>query len=187
MLEPTAAASQRDAARSYGVARPELASGDVLCVRGRGLVSWLIRRLTRSAYSHAGLVYRFNQRVFCLEATGIGVHLILLSELVKRYHGGIDYFAVPAADATQPERAIDFAFGQLGKLYDHAGMLRFLWFLVGGAKRRSRERSFWYCSEIVAESYRQAGVVLVERRAGYVSPADLAASSRLHFEFRIKR
>jgi hypothetical protein len=110
-----------------------------------------------------------------------------MSELVKRYHGGIDYFAVRDVPGEVRELAVDFGFGQLGKLYDRAGILRFLWFLVAGSRRRSRERSFWYCSEIVAECYRAAGVTLVPGRIGYVSPADLATSPRLSFAFRIKR
>lgn len=173
--------------QSYAAMRHDFLTGDILCFRGRGLISWLIRQLTRSRYSHVGLVYRFKQRVFCLEATGIGVHLILMSELVKRYHGGIDYYAVHEAPEIARDAAIDFGFGQLGKLYDHWGLVRFFWFLIGGARRRSRERSFWYCSEIVAECYRAAGVTLVPGRTGYISPADIAASPRVRFAFRIKK
>ncbi|MDX2168267.1 MAG: YiiX/YebB-like N1pC/P60 family cysteine hydrolase [Deltaproteobacteria bacterium] len=186
-LESLTGTAARAGGKSYTAVRHELVSGDILCFRGRGLVSGAIRWLTRSPYSHVGLVYVFKQRVFCLEATGIGVHLILMSELVKRYHGGIDYYALRDVPPESRDAAIDFGFGQLGKLYDHAGILRFFWFLLVGARRRSRERSFWYCSEIVAECYRAAGVTLVPGRVGYVSPADLAASPRLAFAFRIKR
>ena len=115
------------------------------------------------------------------------VHLILMSELVKRYHGGVDYFTVTDVTDEQRQTAIRFGFDQLGKLYDHWGVLRFLWFVVAGQKRRSRERSYWYCSEIVAEAYRLAGAPFVEHRTGYVAPADIAASPRVRFAFRLKR
>ncbi len=173
--------------QSYAALRHDFVTGDVLCFRGRGATAWLIRRLTNSRYSHIGLVFRSKQRVFCLEATGIGVHLILMSELVKRYHGGIDYFAVREMPDIARETAIDFGFGLLGKLYERRGVARYLWFLLGGDRQRSRERTFWYCSEIVAECYRAAGVVLVPGRIGYLSPSDIAASSLLSFSFRIKK
>src|SRR5262245_40236847 len=118
----------------YSAARRDFRGGDLLCFRGRGFVSWAIRVLTRSPYSHAGLVYRLKDRVFALEAVGVGVRLILMSELVKRYHGGIDYFAVQEVTDGQRELAIDFAFSQLGKLYDHWGVIRFLWFLLTGRR-----------------------------------------------------
>ncbi len=173
--------------RAYSAVRGEFRTGDVLCFRGRDLASWLIRALTRSRYSHVGLVYKLEGRVFCIEATGIGVHLILMRELVRRYHGGIDYFRMIDVTAEQRAGAIGFAFDQMGKRYDRWGLVRFLWFLASGRKHRSRERSYWYCSEIVAEAYRAAGAPFIEGRVGYVSPADIAASPRVDFEFRVKR
>lgn len=177
----------RAEARTYSSVRGDFRTGDVLCFRGRDLASWIIRWLTHSPYSHVGLVYELEGRVFCLEATGIGVHLILVGELVRRYHGGIDYFQMLDVTDEQRASAIHFGFGHLGKPYDRWGLVRFLWFLASGRKHRSRERSYWYCSEIVAEAYRVAGAPFVQGRVGYVSPADIAASPRVKFEFRIKR
>src|SRR5690242_17673951 len=85
--------------RAYGEVREEFTTGDVLGFRGRGPASALIRWATASRYSHVGLVYRFEGRVYCLEAVGSGVRLIIMSELTRRYPGGIDYFAVPEASA----------------------------------------------------------------------------------------
>lgn len=172
--------------RSYRETRAEFRTGDVLCFRGRGASSAAIRWLTNSAYSHAGIVYLFEDRVYCLEATGVGVHLILMSELIKRYHGGIDYFRLEESAEEARRKVISFGFQQLGKVYDHKGIMRFLRFLLSGHKARSRERSQWYCSELVDEAFRVAGIPLVTRGRGYVSPADVARSPRLKFAFRVK-
>jgi hypothetical protein len=176
-------------ARSYAEVRPELRTGDVLCFRGRKLGSALIRWVTASRYSHVGLVYCFEGRVYCLEAVASGVRLIIMSELVRRYAGGIDYFAIPEANLQQREGAIGFAFEQLGKLYNRAGLARFIWFLWSGSRvrRRSRARNQWFCSEIVNEAYRRQGLPLVTVTSAYTSPEDIATSPRLVFRFRVKR
>ena len=44
-------------------------------------------------------VFLLEERVYCLEAVGVGVRLILVSRLVDHYQGGIDYFSVDADDA----------------------------------------------------------------------------------------
>jgi len=59
------------AGKDEGV-RASMRSGDVLLFRGRGLLSWLIRHATHSDYSHAGLLFRYCGRVYCLEAVGKG-------------------------------------------------------------------------------------------------------------------
>lgn len=175
-------------ARAYRDARASFTSGDLLCFRGRHLPSRVICLLTRSEYSHVGLVYRFEERVYCLEAVGTGVRLIIMSELVRRYPGGIDYYAIPDATTTQRRGAIGFAFQQLGKLYNHAGLLRFLSFLLLGrqARRRARERAQWFCSEMVNEAYRRQGLALAPTTSAYTTPRDLASSPRVELRFRVK-
>ena len=61
----------------YRAVRQEFRDGDVLLFRGRGFSSLIIRWLTRSPYSHVGLVFRFAEHVYSLEAVGSGVRLIL--------------------------------------------------------------------------------------------------------------
>jgi uncharacterized protein YycO len=170
----------------YRAARPAFATGDLLCFRGRGLVSWLIRKLTRSAWSHVGMVYLFEDRVYCLEAVGSGVRLVLVSVLVERYHGGIDYFDVLDVEEHQRRGALSFGFQQLGKPYDRPGIWRFLWFLVYGKRRRVREDDLWFCSEIFAEAWRRQRVPLVDAPPDYTAPHDLATSARVRYRYTVK-
>lgn len=172
---------------SYSTVRGSFVEGDLLCFRGRGLVSGLIRLLTASRYSHVGLVHLFEGRVYCLEAVGIGVRLCLMSELLKRYAGGIDYFEVQGAVEAQRRGAVGFGFQQLGRPFDYRGIARFLALVLFGARERTRPDQRWFCSELVAEAYRRQGIRLVEASAAYVSPSALAASDRVRFRFRLKR
>lgn len=173
--------------RSYTQVRGELRTGDVVCFRGRKGLSTLIRWFTRSAYSHAGMVWLFEDRVYCLEAVGSGVRVVLMSHMKDRYDGGIDAFEVLDATEDQRRGVISFAFPQLGKPYDMAGLVRFLWFILFGRRRRGGVDRRWFCSEIVAEAWRRQGLKLADRPAGYTSPQDLAASPKLRFRFTIKK
>jgi uncharacterized protein YycO len=180
--------------RSYGDVRRELANGDLLCFRGAGLLSGTIRWITKSAYSHVGIVYVFEERRYCLEAVGSGVRLALVSELVKHYEGGIDYFEMPQASAQQRNGAISFGFAQLGKLYNTDGILGFIRFLLTGRKGRRRRRrgggnsDRWFCSEIVTEAYARQGIKFAAKHSSfYTSPSDVAESDHVRFVCRIKK
>jgi uncharacterized protein YycO len=166
-------------------ARSQFREGDVLCFRGRGFVSWCIRMLTRSDYSHAGMVFLYEGRVYCLEAVGDGVRLMLMSQLMRRYEGGIDYFEVDAG-APARKHALSFGFRQLGKLYDTAGIVRFLWMLITRSADAARRDEHWFCSELVAAAYREAKEPLVEMPESYTSPSDLAQSQRLTLRYALK-
>jgi uncharacterized protein YycO len=173
--------------RGYASVRREFDLGDVLLFRGRGLASQAIRLFTRSPYSHVGLVFPYEGRVFCLEAVGVGVRLIMMSEVMRRYHGGIDYYEVHRAAAKQRHGAIAFCFNQLGKLYDRPGIVRFLIAILFNRRPAVREDQAWFCSELVAAAYRAQGLALAPVSASYTSPADLAISPELKLRYVLKR
>jgi uncharacterized protein YycO len=170
----------------YGAVRDDVQNGDILCFKGKGFVSGAIRTLTKSEYSHVGLLYLFEGRKYCLEAVGHGVRLVLLSELVKNYHGGIDYFET--LDVTKDQRcgAISFGFQQLGKLYDKAGIVRFFWYIVSQQKPAAEVDDIWFCSEIVCEAYRRQQVDICPTVSSYTSPHDIAKSSRVRYRYTLK-
>ncbi len=170
---------------SYGEMRRSFRDGDILLFRGRGILSLIIRAITRSPYSHAGLVYLFEGRVYCVEAVGAGVRIILLSELLERYHGGVDYFEVEAS-AKQRRRAVSFCFQQLGKFYDKPGIFRFAASLIFDRRAVSPRDDRWFCSELLAAAYAAEGVPLTEAQEAYTSPSDLAMSPRVRLVCSLK-
>jgi len=173
--------------KAYEDARGRFSEGDLLCFRGRGFVSAVIRLVTRSAYSHAGLVHLFEGHVYCLEAVASGVRLCRMSEEVRRYDGGIDYFRVVGADETQRRGAVGFAFQQLGKPFDFLGLARFFLRIVVHARLRARVDDHFFCAELVARAYAAQGLRFAEHPASWTSPSDLAASPQVSLLFRIKR
>lgn len=173
--------------RAYEETRGQFSEGDLLCFRGRGFLSGVIRLVTRSAYSHVGLVHLFEGHVYCLEAVASGVRLCRMSEEVRRYEGGIDYFEVLSAGEKERRGAVGFAFQQLGKPFDFVGLARFFVRIVFHARLKARADDRFFCAELVARAYAGQGLRFAERPATWTSPSDLAASSEVRLLFRIKR
>ncbi len=159
-------------------------SGDVLLFCGCGLLSWLIRNFTHSEYSHAGILYRYHDRVYCLEAVGKGVRLAPVSRLLDHYPDGIFYCGLAASEPAR-ETAIDFGFQQLSLPYDMIGLVRFALAVIFCLRRPFRQPERWFCSELVAEAYRKAGFPLAPELPCYASPADLINGQQLELRGRL--
>jgi uncharacterized protein YycO len=172
-------------ARPYREVRVTFREGDLLAFRGKSAVSATIRALTGSVYSHVGLVYMIEGRRYCLEAVAKGVSLGLMSEVAKRYAGGIDYFEIGLAAAVR-HKATLFALEQLGKPFDFRGLLRFFTLLALRIRARARLDRRWFCAELVAEAYRRQGFELVRSPSCYASPCDLAGSPHVRFVHTVK-
>jgi hypothetical protein len=171
------------AGRDHGI-RSEMRNGDVLLFRGRGWLSWLIQKVTHSVYSHAGVLFRYCGRVYCLEAVGKGVRLAPVSRLVDHYPDGIFFCSL---GATEPEResAIDFGFQQLSLPYDVLGLVRFALALIFCTRRPVDDAEHWFCSELVAAAYAKAGYPLTPCLPCYASPADLINGEKLQLRGRL--
>lgn len=205
----------QSAQRSYGGQTREYRTGDILLFCGTAFDSKIIRFGTRSSYSHAGIVYVWNgpdengetaqgpstrsvPRVYVLEARGAhGVRLCLLSRLVSdKHYERIVYYRGTSLTDEQRNKAIGFAFAQLGKDYDHSGIRRFAWYLfmimVGlrermkpSVKRAQKTRKqvakyrnddLWFCSELIAAAYKHAGLDIA-LSPDLTSPEDLVQLS----------
>ena len=68
----------------------------------------------------------------------------------------------------------DVLIQQIGKPYDHAGILGFL------AAARTENPARWFCSELILAAYKRAGTDLLKRVSAWnVSPGLLACSQLL--------
>ncbi|MBL8319741.1 MAG: hypothetical protein JNJ42_15105 [Burkholderiaceae bacterium] len=166
----------------YEALREQLHTGDLVFCSGSYLFSRAIQRLTRSVWSHVGIVYRDEalQRLFVLESeTGIGVRLAPVSKYLKDYHGRRRPYrgqivvarVQPEVDRERVHRAISFGMDELTKPYDNSEILRIMMRILFRVSRRTRDRKY-ICSELVYECFRQAGVSfkLADR---FVSPDDI--------------
>lgn len=176
----------------YEEYRAQMRNGDILLFKGKGWLSEIIKWKTGSAYSHAGLVAWWGDRLMVLEAVGAGVRATPISYNLKKYKGGIDYFR-SSEEISEVVRSgmLSFAQKQLGKEYDLGRLFGFFIKLMRNQPLQETETatvpSTFFCSEYVAEVYEQAGCDLVSNRSSqYTSPDKLADSELLEFVGTLK-
>jgi hypothetical protein len=161
--------------------------------KGTGIFSWLIKKATRSEYSHASVVVWWNQRLMVMEAVGKGVIVNPLSHNVDHYHGDIDWYSsVQDIAPEQRTHMVQFAQQELGKSYDTWKAI-----LVGiGAffKKKVEEQdelrrsTELFCSHYVAEIYNAIGIDLKKETSDrFMVPDDIARSPQLQFRATIKK
>ena len=145
-------------------------------LQGVSTVSKLIRFQTRSVYSHACLL---------LEDTGEVIeawHKPLFRGGVYRSHSlsqlhtlgtAVDVFDVTAHwDRTKSMQWLCELLDSNPE-YDFRSVFRFL------SRTEGKDDSKWFCSELVAEFFRQGGLELVKAHSHDISPRDLYLSPYL--------
>ncbi|MEN9285212.1 MAG: hypothetical protein RLZZ179_2705 [Verrucomicrobiota bacterium] len=172
----------------YGAVRHNLESGDLVFCAGRYFFSGLIQKVTKSVWSHCGIIYKDPtlNRIFVLESeVMIGVRIVPLSKYLKDYHGRRRPYRGrivigrlhPAVADEKVKRAISFGMDELTKPYDNWEILRILVRILFGTGRRTRDRKY-ICSELVQECYRHAGIVFPYVRRS-ISPDDIWKDERV--------
>lgn len=125
------------------------------------LVSWFIRKVTRSEASHAWLLIEhplFGAHQLVFEAVGAGGFRMVTLDAFKRDGNKI----IALADPLQPlDKGMDDAVKWLGHPYDHGAFFGYAWVLLGRAFRRSWRNPFHgskalFCSEAVCRVLRAA-------------------------------
>jgi len=126
----------------YAAARPQIKTGDLLAWSNGGWGSWrdiqvnLVRMFTRSEYSHVGLAWVANGRVFIIEAVGSGVRIFPLSREIPFY--------LVRKPSPLTQAAIEFLFERIGAPYSKLQAI-----LAGiGALAKGRD-DVWQCAELV--------------------------------------
>ncbi len=169
----------------YGQSRSHIKNGDVLMYRGRSIESRIIRLVTGSPYSHAGLAAWWNDRLMVLEAVGKGVIVTPISRNIRSYSGRVEWFtSVDEIPDDQRLRMVEFAQRELGKEYAlwRAMILglRVLFQRDIESKDQLRREERLFCSHYVSETYNSIGRDLKKGVSDrFMSPGDIAASPLL--------
>lgn len=168
-----------------------LRPGDILLSATNGVTSAGIRLLTLAPVSHASL-YIGEQQI--VEAVGEGVRRRTLAEALDE-EAVVVAFRHPQLQPEQGDRIRSFALQKVGSRYDHLGIVLQAPFslerrlcelpLVPDAVRNACIRGIasiqlgtpdndrFFCSQLVLESYRQAGLPITDADPRWVSPADI--------------
>lgn len=129
-----------------------------------GIASRLIRWGTWSPFSHVDFVMPDGRVLGATASAGVAIR-----DAEPAQHEAI--FNVPGVPG---DVVFSIAAGQLGRPYDWAGVLGF------ALRRRWHDHHAWFCSELVAWAFWEAGVPLLRTDAAWrVTPRDLLLSPRL--------
>lgn len=168
-----------------------LRPGDILLSAANGIASAGIRLLTLAPVSHASLYIGDGQ---VIEAVGKGVRQRTIEEVLGE-EDVVVAFRHPHSQAMHHEKLRAFALEKVGRPYDHVGIvlqapfalerrlceLPLLPDLVRNAclqgiaaiQLGTYDNDRFFCSQLVLESYRQAGLPITDANPRWVTPADI--------------
>jgi len=177
----------------YKNTREEIKNGDILLYKGTGIVSNIIKKITHSEYSHAGLAVWWNDRLMVMEAVGKGVIVTPLSTNIECYHGDVEWFqcSQEISDANRL-KMIKFAQAELGKRYSRWRILQIA-FYIFLEKPFSENDTFFtskrlFCSFYVASAYNLIKLDLKHNKADhFTTPDDIRRSPLLKIEGILKK
>jgi len=176
----------------YDEVRDQIRNGDVFMYKGKAIFSSIIRWVTRSPYSHAGMAAWWNERLMVMEAKGNGVVASPFSRSIGHYKGGVEWLTCVKEISDEDRlRMVVFAQEELGKSYGRwkAILLGIKILLERDLDRRDRLRAEnkLFCSEYVARIYNSIGLDLKKQTSDrFMKPVDIANSPLLEKKGKIK-
>ncbi len=179
---------------TYATLRDDLKTGDLVFCSGRYWISKVIQRLTKSAWSHVGVIYKDVElnRVLILESEIlIGVRLIPLSKYLKNYKDNHKPYkgSIAIAKLTKPlnkkeiDAGISFGLDELARPYDTYEIVRILFRILFKITKPTRNKSY-ICSELVRDIYKKANKKF-KQIDNYISPDDVWQDDDVQFVGRI--
>lgn len=178
----------------YKKIRDHLHTGQIVFCSGNYLFSGIIQKLTKSSWSHVGVLYKDKElgRVLLLEAEPyIGIRLIPLSKYLHDYKGthrpykGNIFVSNLSIDIPKEElnQAISFGLDELTRPYDNWEIIRIMLRILFKTGKRERNRSY-ICSELVRDCFSKAGI-LFKFKDSYISPDNIWSDERVELKYRL--
>lgn len=183
----------------YDLARSQIRSGDILICSGNSFYSKLIRKATRSKWSHVAFILRLDVigRIMVMESVeSIGVRTVPLSCYLSDYNGSDKPYdgemVIARHDDFDQNKVADLsrhAIDVLSHNYNKIEIARISMRILTKMFKRSceipsRRTSEYICSEYVYECYKSVGLTL-PTSCGYVAPSDFANAGNIKKMFRI--
>ena len=183
--------------KNYNDIRADIHSGDLLLCSGSAFFSRMIRRVTRSVWSHVAFVIRLESidRVMVLESVeSVGVRTIPLSRYVRDYSGQNEggypgrlllgrHKHFSSVSKPEMKEMSQFAVDLFGYPYDRDDILRIgaricknLLGFTEGEVQRDKE---YICSEYVWQCYNSVGIRVGHDTSGFVAPKDFARDPKV--------
>ncbi len=171
----------------YQKVRKTIATGDVMLFKGKGPLSWIIRKGTGSDYSHCAIASWENERLMIYHAVFKGVKHVSASEAVEKYDGQVDWWSVRRDYTSGLDRAaiVEEARQHVGKPFATWNLVKLVGLMLIGRYKGTpdpdKAPEAMFCSWYVSRCYRIGGPLdLVEgAEDASTSPAMLQNSELL--------
>jgi len=178
----------------YEKIRDQLKTGNIFFSSGSYAFSGAIQKLTKSIWSHVGVIYKDEElgRVLVLEAEpSVGIRLIPLSKYLRDYKGKKRPYKGQIAVAhlnidinkEHLNRGISFGLDELTRPYDNFEIFRIMIRILFHISKRERNRNY-ICSELVRDLFAKAGVIM-QYKDTYISPDCIWCDERVEMKYRI--
>lgn len=176
---------------TYNEIRKEIKNGDILMYKGKGTVSSIIKFLTHSQYSHAGVAVWWNERMMVMEAVGKGVILSPLSRNIEHFKGDVEWFQYKGG-ISKEDRIKIIVRGQkeLGKKYATWKVVWFgikIYLKLHLKKDNATKSDRLFCSEYVSAMYGAINLDLdMDKANRNTSPDDIVKSVKTEMKGILK-
>jgi uncharacterized protein YycO len=144
--------------------------------KGKSILSRIIKFRTWGKYSHASIVTS-DLEVY---ESWYGVRHV--GSVLQGHSKGteVDLYNIKGLTVEQEEQIIAFCTEQLGKGYDYFAIIGFV------LRRNYDSMERWFCSELVHEACKNAGVILIDNVESYkVDPTLLSYSPILEYSHTV--
>lgn len=185
----------------YHEIRKELKTGDLVLFSGSGLVSNIIKAFTGSRWSHIGMVVMLQEYDFAVlwESTTLskskdlstgsfkkGVQLAQLSDRINGYDGDIAFRLLNKKVSEYHENEL-MKFRRLvnSRKYEtsYAELLKSAY--DGPWGDNHEDLSSLFCSELVAQAYKQMSLIDLAKPSNEYTPADFERFNEFKFGFKL--
>lgn len=159
---------------SYDDIRPVLRTGDLFFCCGKGFLSSTIKRITKSPFSHVGVIAVVGGRVLTIEAIKYGTAIRRFSRVLAGYKGDV----VIARSSATPEQLKTFwheAVNFEGVKYGYWTAIR-IWACVRFGIAMPKQGKAMICSDLVARCFREVGIAINANQKHFTSPEDVWTS-----------
>jgi hypothetical protein len=176
------AAASMGATCMYVEARSRFLDGDTILFRGKSAISRIIEWVTDSPYSHAGLVFWWDDRLMVLEASSHGVAALPLSGKVAAYDGKCEWWRCTFENLNRAKMKVA-ARSELGKDYAYWGLIRAIRRFVASIKGTSdpwKPPDKFQCTQYWSYVHRVGGFdVQTTVPDVFTAPLDIAKSPQM--------
>ena len=177
----------------YGKIRGKLETGDLLFASGNYVISKLIRKFTKSPWSHVGIIFPVRSPGGALLLESVedrGVSFLPIGRYLNDYHRGRPYNGplviarVRGLKKKNADKLGQFGIDELARKYDHSEIARIVARIIAGRGRKTRDNEY-ICSELVYECFLRAGIEFPYDKRGFISPDNLWEDSRVELIARV--